>query len=51
METEEQAVIIDEYDAPLLDAMNDKVKLPSLRQIDEKGYMLPYKSEEGKSLV
>ena len=26
-------IIIDEYDAPLLDVMNDKSKLPALRQI------------------
>ena len=40
----EQAVlIIDEYDAPLLDVMNDKVRLPSLRQIMRNFYS-PIKS-------
>ena len=43
-QTGEQAVIIiDEYDAPLLDVMNDKVKLPSLRQIMRNFYS-PIKS-------
>ncbi len=43
-QTGEQAVlIIDEYDAPLLDVMNDKVRLPSLRQIMRNFYS-PIKS-------
>ena len=43
-QTDEQAVlIIDEYDAPLLDVMNDKVRLPSLRQIMRNFYS-PIKS-------
>ena len=28
---EPAVLIVDEYDAPLLDVMNDKVRLPSLR--------------------
>ena len=36
-------LIIDEYDAPLLDVMNDKVRLPSLRQIMRNFYS-PIKS-------
>ncbi len=43
-QTGEQAVlIIDEYDAPLLDVMNDKDRLPSLRQIMRNFYS-PIKS-------
>ena len=43
-QTGEQAVIIiDEYDAPLLDVMNDKVRLQSLRQIMRNFYS-PIKS-------
>ena len=43
-QTGERAVlIIDEYDAPLLDVMNDKVRLPSLRQIMRNFYS-PIKS-------
>ena len=40
---ETAVIIIDEYDAPLLDVMNDKVKLPSLRQIMRNFYS-PIKS-------
>ena len=40
---EKAVIIIDEYDAPLLDVMNDKVKLPSLRQIMRNFYS-PIKS-------
>ena len=36
-------IIIDEYDAPLLDVMNDKSKLPALRQIMRNFYS-PIKS-------
>ena len=36
-------IIIDEYDAPLLDVMNDKVRLPALRQIMRNFYS-PIKS-------
>ena len=43
-QTGQQAVIIiDEYDAPLLDVMNDKCKLPALRQIMRNFYS-PIKS-------
>ena len=43
-QTGQQAVIIiDEYDAPLLDVMNDKGKLPALRQIMRNFYS-PIKS-------
>ena len=38
-------VIIDEYDAPLLDVVHEKENLAPLRlimQIDEKGYLIPY---------
>lgn len=43
-QTGERAVLIfDEYDAPLLDVMNDKVRLPSLRQIMRNFYS-PIKS-------
>ena len=40
---EPAVLIIDEYDAPLLDVMNDKVRLPSLRQIMRNFYS-PIKS-------
>ena len=40
---EKAVIIIDEYDAPLLDVMNDKVRLPSLRQIMRNFYS-PIKS-------
>lgn len=40
---EQVVLIIDEYDAPLLDVMNDKVRLPSLRQIMRNFYS-PIKS-------
>lgn len=40
---EPAVLIVDEYDAPLLDVMNDKVRLPSLRQIMRNFYS-PIKS-------
>lgn len=40
---EKAVIIIDEYDAPLLDVMNDKERLPSMRQIMRNFYS-PIKS-------
>ena len=42
-------VIIDEYDAPLLDVVHEEENLATIQQIDDKGYLIPY-SADGKRM-
>ena len=46
---EKVVVIIDEYDAPLLDVVHEEENLATIQQIDDKGYLLPY-SADGKRM-
>lgn len=51
---EKAVIIIDEYDAPLLDVMNDKERLPKMRQIMRNFYspiksLDPYQQESTSS--
>ena len=46
---EKVVVIIDEYDAPLLDVVHEEENLATIQQIDDKGYLIPY-SADGKRM-
>ena len=46
---EKVVVIIDEYDAPLLDVVDEEENLATIQQIDDKGYLIPY-SADGKRM-
>lgn len=46
---EKVVVIIDEYDAPLLDVVHKEENLATIQQIDDKGYLIPY-SADGKRM-
>ena len=46
---EKVVVIIDEYDAPLLDVVPEEENLATIQQIDDKGYLIPY-SADGKRM-
>ena len=46
---EKVVVIIDEYDAPLLDVVHEEETLATIQQIDDKGYLIPY-SADGKRM-
>lgn len=46
---ERVVVIIDEYDAPLLDVVHEEENLATIQQIDDKGYLIPY-SADGKRM-
>lgn len=46
---EKVVVIIDEYDAPLLDVVYEEENLATIQQIDDKGYLIPY-SADGKRM-
>ena len=46
---EKVVVIIDEYDAPLLDVVHEEENLATIQQIDDEGYLIPY-SADGKRM-
>ena len=46
---EKVVVIIDEYDAPMLDVVHEEENLATIQQIDDKGYLIPY-SADGKRM-
>lgn len=46
---EKVVIIIDEYDAPLLDVVHEEENLATIQQIDDKGYLIPY-SADGKRM-